>query len=175
MVQLTDFEIGVEADIEENDEVSDNSDLDSLSSFIDNEEKKNDVSFYRSFNNVEADIHEKLKTEYEIGLQDIENFDEISNLCESSEEEPEIDDFDNLAEKVKKFSESLLPKSNLNDRIEHNSSIRAILYAIRYEKENKTDICNKNEFKNVIDKKLIDQLNMNLYQIYKYSIINVMK
>ena len=163
MVQFIDFEVSVEADIKENDEVSDNSDLDSLSSFIDNEERENDVTFYRSFNNVEADINETLKNECEKGLQDIKNFNEISNLCESSEEEPEIDDFDNLAEKVKKFSESLLPKSNLNDRIEHNSSIRAILYAIRYEKENKTDICNKNEFKNVIDKKLIDQLNMNLY------------
>ena len=58
--------------------------------------------------------------------------------------EPEIDDFDKSAETVKQFSESLLPKSNLNDQIEHNSFIRAILYAIRYEKENKTDICDKN-------------------------------
>ena len=80
--------------------------------------------------------------------------------------EPEIDDFDKSAETVKKFSESLLPKSNLNDQIEHNSFTRAILYAIRYEKENKTDICDKNGFKNMIDKKLIDQLdekNLNLY------------
>ena len=116
MVQFIDFEVGVEADIEENDDVSDNSDLDSLSSFIDNEERENDVSFCRSFNNVEADINETLKNEYEKGLQDIENFDEISNLRESSKEEPEIDDFDNSAEKVKKIIESLLPKSNLNDQ-----------------------------------------------------------
>ena len=166
MVQFIDFEVSVEADIKENDEVSDNSDLDSLSSFIDNEERENDVTFYRSFNNVEADINETLKNECEKGLQDIKNFNEISNLCESSEEEPEIDDFDNSAEKVKRFSENLLPKFNLNDQIEHNSFIRAVLYAIRYEKENKTDICNKNELKNIIDKKLIDQLdkkNMNLY------------
>ena len=65
MVQFIDFEVGVEADIEENDDVSDNSDLDSLSSFIDNEERENDVSFCRSFNNVEADINETLKNEYE--------------------------------------------------------------------------------------------------------------
>ena len=101
MVQFIDFEVSVEADIKENDEVSDNSDLDSLSSFIDNEERENDVTFYRSFNNVEADINETLKNECEKGLQDIKNFNEISNLCESSEEEPEIDDFDNSAEKVK--------------------------------------------------------------------------
>ena len=166
MVQFIDFEVGVEADIEENDEASDNSDLDSLSSFFDNEERENNVSFYRCFNNVEDDINETLKYEYEKGLQDIENFNEIFNFWESSELEPEIDDFDKSAETVKKFSESLLPKSNLNDQIEHNSFIRAILYAIRYEKENKTDICDKNGFKNMIDKKLIDQLdekNLNLY------------
>ena len=116
MVQFIDFEVSVEADIKENDEVSDNSDLDSLSSFIDNEERENDVTFYRSFNNVEADINETLKNECEKGLQDIKNFNEISNLCESSEEEPEIDDFDNSAEKVKKFSERLLSRQILVPR-----------------------------------------------------------
>ena len=53
-----------------------------------------------------------MKNEYEEGLKDIGNFDEISNLCESSEEETEIDDFKNFEEKVRKFSQSLLPKSN---------------------------------------------------------------
>ena len=72
MVQFIDFEVGVEADIEENDEASDNSDLDSLSSFFDNEERENNVSFYRCFNNVEDDINETLKNKYEKGLQDIE-------------------------------------------------------------------------------------------------------
>ena len=47
MVQFIDFEVGVEADIKENDEVNDNAGLDSLLSFIDNEERENDVSFYR--------------------------------------------------------------------------------------------------------------------------------
>ena len=42
-----------------------------------------------------------IKEEYEKGLEDIENFDEISNLCESSEEELEIDDFKNAKEKLK--------------------------------------------------------------------------
>ena len=91
MAQFIDFEVGVEADAEENDEVSEyDSDLDSLSSFIDNQENDNNVSFYQTFNNVETDIDETLKTEYEERLYDIEHFDEISNLCESSEEELEI-------------------------------------------------------------------------------------
>ena len=90
MAQFIDFEVGVEADAEENDEVSEyDSDLDSLSSFIDNQENDNNVSFYQTFN-VETDIDETLKTECEEGLNDIENFDKISNLCESSDEELEI-------------------------------------------------------------------------------------
>ena len=103
MVQFIDFEVGVEEDIKEDDEVSDDSDLDSLSSFIDNEETDNEVNFYRTFNNVETGIEETLKAEYEKGLEDIGNFDEISNLCESSEDEAEIDHFDTSAEKVKIF------------------------------------------------------------------------
>ena len=103
MAQFIDFEVGVEEDIKEDDEVSDDSDLDSLSSFIDNEETDNDVNFYRTFNNVETGIEEKLKAEYEKGLEDIGNFDDISNLCESSEDEAEIDNFDTSAEKVKIF------------------------------------------------------------------------
>ena len=48
--------------------------------------------FYRNFDNV-FDIEQTLKAEYDKGLDDIENFDEISNLCESSEDEAEIDEF----------------------------------------------------------------------------------
>ena len=101
MAQFIDFEVDVEADAEEN-EVSDyDSDLDSLLSFIDNQEKGNELDFFRSFNNVETDIEETFKKDYEDGLKDIENLDEIANLCESSEEELEIDDFKNSEEKIK--------------------------------------------------------------------------
>ena len=72
----------------------DDSDLDSLPSFIDNEETENDINFYRNFDNVETDIEQTLKSEYDKGLGDIENFDEISNLCERSEDEVEIDEFE---------------------------------------------------------------------------------
>ena len=34
-----------------------------------------------------------LQNEYEKGLKELEKFDDISNLCESSEEESEVDDF----------------------------------------------------------------------------------
>ena len=125
MAQFIDFEVDVEADAEEN-EVSDyDSDLDSLSSFIDNQEKGNELSFYRLFNNVETDIEETLKKEYEDGLKDIKKLDEISNLFESSEEELEIDNFKNSEEKIKHFTENLLPKPN--EYYLHNSFMRAIL------------------------------------------------
>ena len=58
MAEFINFEVGVEEDNneEEENEVSDDSDLDSLSSFIDNKETENDVNFYRNFDNVETDI-----------------------------------------------------------------------------------------------------------------------
>ena len=55
--------------------------------------------FYRNFDNV-FDIEQTLKAEYDKGLDDIENFDEISNLCESSEDEAEIDEFKTSAERI---------------------------------------------------------------------------
>ena len=87
------------------------------------------------FNNAETDIEETLKKEYEDDLKDIEKLDEISNLCESSEEELEIDDFKNFEAKIKTFTENLLPKTNKYKEHVHNSFMRAILYAIRYEKK----------------------------------------
>ena len=43
--------------------------------------------------------------------------------------------------------------------------MRAILYVIKYEKNNKTNICNKNEFKEIIEKKLIDELDKNKFKL----------
>ena len=66
---------GVEADAEENEVNDSDSDLDFLSSFIDNQEKGNELSFYWLFNNVENDIDETLKKDYKNGLKDIENLE----------------------------------------------------------------------------------------------------
>ena len=112
MAQFIDFEVDVDTEAEGN-QVSDyDSDLDSLSSFIENQENGNELSFHQLFNNAETDIEETLKKEYEDDLKDIEKLDEISNLCESSEEELEIDDFKNSGEKIENFNENLLPKPN---------------------------------------------------------------
>ena len=104
MTQFINFEVDVDNEESDNGkEVSDDSDLDSLKPFIvDNEEvNDNDVNFYRTFNNVENNIEQTFKEEYEKGLEDIENFDEILNLCRSSEEELEIDDFKMQKKKMK--------------------------------------------------------------------------
>ena len=159
MAQFINFEVDVDNEESDNGkEVSDDSDLDSLKSFIvDNEEvNDNDVNFYRTFNNVETDIEQTLKEEYERGLEDIENFDEISNLCESSEEELEIDNFKNAKEKIENFNETLFPKTN-NENIENNRLINVFLLVIRFDKVSKTNVCNFEEFKESINSNLIEQ------------------
>ena len=93
---MADFiDLEAEIDQEEKDEVSDDSDLESLSSFTDNDknDQGNDTTFYQAIDNIETNIDEVLQNEYEKGLKELEKFDDISNLCESSEEESEVDDF----------------------------------------------------------------------------------
>ena len=125
---------------------------------------KDDNNFFRHFANVETDIEQTLQAEYNRGLEEIENFDEISNLCECSEDEAEIDEFENAAEKVKYFNETLLPKTKLEEETERNSFIKIILFTLRYDKENKMDICDKNEFKKLIDENFFDQLDEEKYK-----------
>ena len=101
---MADFiDLEAEIDQEEKDEVSDDYDLESLSSFIDNDENEqdSDATFYWAFDNIETNIDEVLQNECEKGLKELENFNDVSNLCESSEENSEIDDFRQSEQKVK--------------------------------------------------------------------------
>ena len=93
------------------DEVSDFSDVGPENSFID---------FYRRFENVENNIEQVLKDAYNEGLEDIENFDEISNLCEGSEEEFEIDNYKDFKVDIQKFNEILFPRVDTEDQNVHN-------------------------------------------------------
>ena len=111
---MTDF-INFEADIkgddeeigEEDDEVSDISDVGCENLFIDNQEVKTDANFYRHFAKVKNDSGQVLKDAYNEALDGSDTFDEISNLCEGSEEEAEIDHFKNFEDNIKNFNESL--------------------------------------------------------------------
>ena len=106
MADFINFEADIEEDDEqigeEDDEVSNIFDVDPENSFIDNQEVKTDVSFYRHFANVESDIDQVLKDAYNEALEDNDKFDETSNLCEGSEEEAEIDNFNNFEVDIKK-------------------------------------------------------------------------
>ena len=102
---MADF-INFEADIEDigeddGDEVSDISDVESENSFIDDQDVNTDANFYRHFANVENDVEQVLKDTYNEALEEIEKFDEISNLCEGSEEESDIDNFHKFEKDIK--------------------------------------------------------------------------
>ena len=109
---------------EHDNEVSNISDSDSLKPFIDNKEVKTDVDFYRHFNSIETDIEQTLEDAYNEALHNDEKIDEISNLCESSEDEFEIDDFKNSEKHIKNFmkiyfqKQTLIKKKNIIDLLE---------------------------------------------------------
>ena len=57
-------------------------------------------------------------------------------MCESSEDDFKIDDLKNSKENIKKFYENLFPKANTDQEKEHNQFVRAILYAVRFDRTN---------------------------------------
>ena len=166
---MADF-INFEADIEDigeddGDEVSDISDVESENSFIDNQDVNTDANFYRHFANVQNDIEQVLKDTYNEVLEDTETFDEISNLCASSEEESEIDNFNNVEVDIKKFNETLFPRVDVEDEKVHNQFSCAILYALRFDNTGFKDKCDKEEFERNIDQTLFEKL----YQPEKFE------
>ena len=162
MTDFNDFDVSVEdnnQNEEKDDEVSD-SDLDSLKSFInDNYEIENDRT-YQKFENVTTSIDDVLKEEYDKSIFDIEKID-ISNFCETSEEEVEIDEFKDIEKRIEKFKETLFPVSTDNDDDEnnYNSFVNTIFFAIRFKIEQKTDLCSLAELKESVDNNLFIQLN----------------
>ena len=93
---MTDFihfeaEIDDEINISNDDETID--DNVSEKSFINDVEINDSRSFYRQFSNVENDLDQVLSDIRNEALQDIDQFDKISNLNNESENEMEIDEF----------------------------------------------------------------------------------
>ena len=145
------------------------SDLDSLKYLIDdNDEIENDRTFYQKFENVTTSIDDVLKEEYDKSIVDIQKID-VSNFCETSEEEIEIeiDEFKDTEKRIEKFKETLFPISTDNDDDEnnYNSFVRAILFAIIFNVEHKTDLCSSTELKELIDNNLFTQLNQEKFNI----------
>ena len=144
MAEYIDFEVEV-SDTENTakdgeDEVCSN---DSLNFFIndssDDDEKGNEESFYRKFDNMKTSVDDILKQEYDKSIQDIDDID-LSNLCETSEEENEVDQFKESEKRVEKFTETFFTVSKTDQNA--NSLTSAILFYVRYILENKTDLCN---------------------------------
>ena len=149
----------------EDDEVSLISESDA---FIDDKEVKEDIDLYRQyqFSNVERDINEVLAEACEEALAEIDQLDEVSNLCEG-DYEPEIDDFKESNADIEKSEETLFPKVEETHQKIENQFCKVNLYAILHDKNNLKQICNKQDFEKIIDKNLIEQI----YQPEKFKFI----
>ena len=139
-------------DGKEDDEVSNFSE----SSFINDQAVENNVDFYRQFANFENDIN-VLNEAHNEALEDIEQFDEIWNLDDGSDNETEIDQFESSEIDLNKFKETLFPKVEEEKQKIENQFCKAILYALRYEKTGEKSIYAKQDFEKVIHN-LLEQL-----------------
>ena len=149
----------------EDDEVSLISESDS---FIDDQEFEKDIDLYRQyqFSNVERDINKVLAEAREEALAEIDQLDEVFNLCEG-DYKPEIDDFKESNADIETFEETLFPKvEEIHQKIE-NQFCKVILYPILHDKNNFKQICTKQDFEKITDKNLIEQI----YQPEKFKFI----
>ena len=116
-------EVDSESDLSDNDENVGND----LNDFIvaDQNVTQDSRSFYRGFNNVENDLDQVLQQSREQAFQDLEDFDEISNLDEEDVIEMEIDDFPTAKNYLQKFEKTLKPETN-------NQICNVIIKAVGY-------------------------------------------
>ena len=138
-----------------------------MKSFIDdNDEIENDKTFYQKFENVATSIDDVLKEENDKSIVDTQRID-VSNFCETSEEEIEIDEFKDTEKTIEKFKEFLFPVSTDNDDDEnnYNSFVNTRFFAIRFNVKQKTDLCSSAELKESVDNNLFIQLNQEKFNI----------
>ena len=145
--------IGFPASVEDNagseDEVSD---VDFLKSFVDDldAEDENDRTFYRNFENITRPIDEALREEFDESMREAEQFHEVSNFCESSEEEGEADVFKDVGKRIKKSEETLHPTVDADNEDGQNSFVYATLYALGFDISEKVDVCTEKELQETI-------------------------
>ena len=108
---------------------------------------------------MKTSVDDILKQEYDKSIQDIDHIG-LWNLCETSEEENEVDQFKESEKRVEKFTETLFTISKTDQN--SNSLTSAILFYIRYILENKTDVSNVNNLQLSINNNfLFDKLYKN--------------
>ena len=158
MAEFINFEAEAEVVELESDKEDDEVSNISESSFIDDQEVGTDVNFYRHFANVENDLDQVLRDVHNEALEDIEQLDEISNLCDGFDSEIEIDEFKNFEIDITKFKETLFPWVDQEQEKVENQFCKAILYALRFDKNDMKDVCSKEDFEIVMDKNLIQHI-----------------
>ena len=68
---------------------------------------KNDRTYYYAFKNATKSVDETLAEEFNESMWEIDEMNEISNFCETSEDENEVDDFKDVEKRIEKFEETL--------------------------------------------------------------------
>ena len=148
-MEFIDFPASVESNTGSGDEVSD---VDSLKSFVDDldAEDENDRTFYCNSENVKRPIDEALREEFGESMCEAEQFDEVSNICESSKEEGEVDEFKDVGKRIEKFEETLHPIVDAGNKDGQNSFVYAIFYALRFDISEKVNVCTEKELHETI-------------------------
>ena len=87
-----------------------------------------------------------------------DEMNEISNICETSEDENEEDNFKDVEKRIEKFEETLHPLNDVESPNTNNSLVYAILFALRFDISDRTDICGEKEIQQTIDDNLFLKL-----------------
>ena len=154
---MADF-IHFEAEVSGNESLENENENDNdieMNSFINDESESEDENF--EFANANINIREANERIEQEALQRIHDCDDYSNLSYASDDDgSSIFEFAGSENHIKKFKQSLLPKST--DEI-YNNFVNVLLFKIREITEEKTDICSQDELlKNETIKKLFEKL-----------------
>ena len=134
-------------------------------SFVDDNEINTSVNFYRQFTNVENDLNQVLTETHNEAIEDIKQFDEISNLNDGPDDQMEIDEFKESKIDIETFNKTLFPNESENNE---NRFCKVVLYAIKFAINDTKNTCSEEDFEKVIKKKLVEEINQP--QTFKFNI-----
>ena len=105
-------------------------------------------------------IDQTPQEECELSLAEIENFDDFSNFCESSEDElGPVDEFKDSNKRLEELEEILIPKYE-----NHNTFPDTIFYGVRFDVTKKSDICSDNDFQQDIEN-IFNKIDQEKFQV----------
>ena len=113
--------------------------------------RHDEADFYR-FQNVENDIEQVLADAEKQALVDTDQFDEILNVWDGSDDESLIDVFKGSEADLKNLKKTLFPRVDDDEQKKKNENqfYKAALYAMRFDKENWKDVCTQQDFEKII-------------------------